>query len=185
MECKSNGSLLIFMIFYNTKFWNIRPKILVDIVFNSIQYQLQIYIIIQEIVLEILILFNNIIIIIIKKFFFSHLWNKICYIFFRTNDWIKAKYEKSYLNFVISYLLTHLSKLTEARRRILGTVRLANWTDCPAKKMSVKTLFSSREKPDGKFNNFSIHTPSFFFTRWNTDNIFHVSISPHCLLFPL
>lgn len=71
MECKSNGSLLIFMIFYNTKFWNIRPKILVDIVFNSIQYQLQIYIIIQEIILEILILFNNIIIIIIKKFFFS------------------------------------------------------------------------------------------------------------------
>lgn len=44
-------------------------------------------------------------------------------------------------------MLTHFSKFAEARRGVLSVVRLSNRTDCPAKKISVRTsvLRLSRE----------------------------------------
>ena len=79
--------------------------------------------------------------------------------------------------------LTYLSELAEAWRRILGTVRLANWTDCPAKKMSVRTLFSlnAQSRRAGDFDNFSQRAFPFLFARetWISHGgilIFHRSL---------
>lgn len=46
-------------------------------------------------------------------------------------------------------MLTHFPKFAEARRGVLSVVRLANRTDCPAKKMSVRTsvCVSRRKNP--------------------------------------
>lgn len=46
-------------------------------------------------------------------------------------------------------MLTHFPKFAEARRGVLSVVRLANRTDCPAKKMSVRmsVCASRRENP--------------------------------------